>query len=214
MAYLQSLKKDRRVQLSKLLDGKSLSEQIKLQLKQKTIALMRDKGIVPKLAIVIVGNNPASLIYVRSKERACAEVGFESIVRALGQDSTEESIIEEIKGLANDSTVNGIMLQLPLPNGIDENRVLSYIPAEKDVDGLTVLSGGACLYSQEGFTPCTPRGIVELLKAYNVDFCGKHAVVVGRSNLVGKPIAIKLLDLNCTVTLCHSKTKDLCLIPY
>ena len=195
--------------LNKLLDGKLVSEKIRAVLKEKTKILMQNKGIIPKLAIVIVGNNPASLIYVASKEKACAEVGFQSITRALSEEVTQEEIIAEIKRLAADKTVNGIMLQLPLPKGFNESEILSHIPAEKDVDGLTVLSGGACLYSQDGFTPCTPRGIIEILEHYGVEFSGKHAVVVGRSNLVGKPIAIKLLEKNCTVTMCHSKTTDL-----
>ncbi len=195
--------------MSKLLDGKLISEQIRLDLKAKTANLAQKYSILPKLAIIIVGKNPASLVYVASKERACAEVGFKSITCALDEASTQDDIIEEIHKLANDKSVNGIMVQLPLPKGVDESEVLSHIPPEKDVDGLTVLNGGACLYSQDGFTPCTPRGIIELLDAYKVDFLGKHAVVVGRSNLVGKPIAIKLLDKNCTVTICHSKTLDL-----
>ncbi|MBE5764298.1 MAG: bifunctional methylenetetrahydrofolate dehydrogenase/methenyltetrahydrofolate cyclohydrolase FolD [Clostridiales bacterium] len=195
--------------MSIILDGKLTAEQIRLQIKQKTAKLATNYGFSPKLAIVIVGKNPASLVYVASKERACVEVGFQSVTRSLNEVSTQEDIINEIKSLASDKTVNGIMVQLPLPKGIDESAVLTHIPPEKDVDGLTVLNGGACLYSLDGFTPCTPRGIIELLTAYNVDFCGKHAVVVGRSNLVGKPIAIKLLDKNCTVTICHSRTQNL-----
>jgi methylenetetrahydrofolate dehydrogenase (NADP+)/methenyltetrahydrofolate cyclohydrolase len=136
-------------------------------------------------------------------------VGFQSVTRALSDYATQDELIAEVKNLANDKTVNGIMIQLPLPKGFNESEIISHIPPEKDVDGLTVLSGGACLYSQDGFTPCTPRGIIEILDKYNVDFSGKHAVIVGRSNLVGKPIAIKLLERNCTVTICHSKTLDL-----
>ena len=195
--------------MSNLLDGKLVSEKIRSQLREKTTIIKKNKGLAPKLAILIVGNNPASLIYVASKERACAEVGFQSITSTFSEHATQDEIIAEIDRLSKDNTVNGIMLQLPLPKGFNESEILSHIPAEKDVDGLTILNGGACFYSQEGFTPCTPRGIMELLDSYNVEFAGKHAVVIGRSNLVGKPVALKLLERNCTVTICHSKTINL-----
>ena len=198
--------------MGNLLDGKIVSNNIKLQLKQNCEKLLKLYNIVPKLAIVLVGNDPASMVYVASKEKSCEMVGINSITLRLPETISQEQLEEEVLKLANDKNINGLMVQLPLPKGLNEKLVLNCIPPEKDVDGLTVLSGGACFYSQKGFVPCTPRGIMELLKAYEVDIMGKHAVVVGRSNMVGKPIAMKLLEANATVTICHSKTPDLGLI--
>lgn len=192
-----------------ILDGKQLSEKIKLQLKEECKSLKENFSIVPSLAIVLVGNNPASQIYVGSKERLCAEVGIRSIVVRLDENSTQEEVEQKVIQLANDSTINGLMVQLPLPKGLNEDKILSIIPPEKDVDGLTPLSGGYCFFDHEGFTPCTPKGIIEILKAYDIQLSGKNAVVIGRSNMVGKPIALKLLKENCTVTMCHSRTQNL-----
>lgn len=195
--------------MSILLDGKLVSTKIKEDISNKCSSLFNKHKIVPKLAIVIVGDDPASQIYVASKERACAQVGIESITVRLSKDSSQTEVETAVLDLAKRADVNGLMVQLPLPRGLSERSVLECIPVEKDVDGLTFLSGGQCLYTGEGFTPCTPRGIIEILKHYNVELAGKHAVIVGRSNLVGKPIALKLLQENATVTLCHSKTPDL-----
>ena len=195
--------------MSIILNGKDTSEKIKLSLKQKCVNLFNLKNLRPTLAIVIVGDDPASQIYVASKERACEQVGIISRTIRLNASATQEEVEQAVTKLANDATVNGLMVQLPLPKGLNENNVLAKIPASKDVDGLTLLSGGACLFSQTGFTPCTPKGIIAILKEYNISFKGKNAVVIGRSNMVGKPIALKLLEENCTVTICHSRTENL-----
>ncbi len=195
--------------MGNILDGKLVSNQIKENLAIKCKKLKETRLIVPKLAIVIVGIDPASMVYVASKERSCAQVGIDSLTLRLSENISQSELESVVEKLAIDNEINGIMVQLPLPKGLNEKSVLACIPSEKDVDGLTIRSGGACFYSAKGFTPCTPKGIMEILKAYNVKFQGKHAVVVGRSNMVGKPIAMKLLEENATVTLCHSKTKDL-----
>lgn len=195
--------------MSIILNGKDTSEKIKLNLKQKCDNLFKLKNIQPTLAIVIVGDDPASQIYVASKERSCAQVGIISKTIRLCASATQADVEQAVTLLANDKSINGLMVQLPLPKGLDENKILAKIPPEKDVDGLTLLSGGACLFSQTGFTPCTPKGIITILKEYNISFKGKNAVVVGRSNMVGKPIALKLLEENCTVTICHSRTENL-----
>ncbi|MBQ7408408.1 MAG: bifunctional 5,10-methylenetetrahydrofolate dehydrogenase/5,10-methenyltetrahydrofolate cyclohydrolase [Clostridia bacterium] len=195
--------------MSTILDGKLISSQIKNELKNKCELLGQKYGITAKLAIILVGNDPASQIYVASKQKACEYVGIQSVTVKMDECSTQEQVINQVKLLAADKSVNGLMVQLPLPKTINESEVLNAIPPEKDVDGLTVNSGGLCFFGLKGFTPCTPKGIIEILTRYNVDFCKKHAVVIGRSNMVGKPIAQKLLQLNCTVTICHSKTQNL-----
>lgn len=192
-----------------ILDGKLVSNALKEQIKQKTESLLKNHAIKPTLAIVMVGDNPASQVYVASKERACEYVGINSIVIKLQANSSEDQIIAEINKLCSDKTVNGVMVQLPLPNGLDEKTILSHIVPEKDVDGLTALSMGKLLLGEEGFICCTPKGIIEILQFYKINLTGKHAVVVGRSNMVGKPIALKLLEENCTVTMCHSKTVEI-----
>lgn len=192
-----------------LLDGKALSLKIKEELKEQCKELKNEYLLVPKLAIVLVGDNPASLVYVSSKEKACAEVGIQSVVVRLKETVTEECVISEVDKLAQDKTVNAVMVQLPLPKGINERNVLAHIPPEKDADGLTALSAGKMFDGEFSLLPCTPSGIIELLKRNNIELCGKHAVIVGRSNLVGKPLSVLLLRENCTVTVCHSKTQDL-----
>lgn len=192
-----------------LLDGKALSLKIKEELKEQCKELKNEYLLVPKLAIVLVGDNPASLVYVSSKEKACAEVGIQSVVVRLKETVTEECVISEVDKLAQDKTVNAVMVQLPLPKGINERNVLAHIPPEKDADGLTALSAGKMFDGEFSLLPCTPSGIIELLKRNNIELCGKHAVIVGRSNLVGKPLSVLLLCENCTVTVCHSKTQDL-----
>lgn len=192
-----------------LLDGKALSFKIKEELKEQCKELKNEYLLVPKLAIVLVGDNPASLVYVSSKEKACAEVGIQSVVVRLKETVTEECVISEVDKLAQDKTVNAVMVQLPLPKDINERNVLAHIPPEKDADGLTALSAGKMFDGEFSLLPCTPSGIIELLKRNNIELCGKHAVIVGRSNLVGKPLSILLLRENCTVTVCHSKTQDL-----
>ncbi|MBR3863806.1 MAG: bifunctional methylenetetrahydrofolate dehydrogenase/methenyltetrahydrofolate cyclohydrolase FolD [Clostridia bacterium] len=192
-----------------ILDGKLLSATIKSEILEECKALKENYSIIPSLAIVLVGNDPASQIYVASKERLCGEVGIRSIVVKMDENSTQDEVELKVKMLASDPEINGLMVQLPLPKGLDEDKVLANIPPNKDVDGLTPLSGGYCLFDYDGFTPCTPKGIIEILKRYNIPLSGKHAVVIGRSNMVGKPVALKLLRENCTVTICHSRTQNL-----
>lgn len=192
-----------------LLDGKAFSCIVKDDLKQKCEVIKKTYGISPKLAIILAGNNPASEIYVSSKIKACEYVGITSIVERFSESASQEDIVSAIKRLARDKTVNGIMVQLPLPHGLDEKIILSNIPFEKDVDGLTPLSAGKNLLGEECLLPCTPKGIIELLKHYNITLSSLNAVIVGRSALVGKPLAGMLLKENCTVTVCHSKTRDL-----
>lgn len=195
--------------MSVILDGKATSEKIKENIRQKCKILKEKYGISAKLAIVIVGDDAPSQIYVANKEKACKQTGIESVTVRLSGDISQEKLLEEVKKLAADTKIHGLMVQLPLPKGLNVSEVLSVIPPEKDVDGLTVKSGGLILFGEDGFTPCTAKGVIELLKIYGIDFKGKHAVVVGRSNMVGKPIALKLLENNCTVTVCHSRTENL-----
>lgn len=192
-----------------LLDGKALSLKIKDELKKQCEELKSEYLLIPKLAIVLVGENPASLVYVSSKEKACAAVGIQSVVVRLKETDSEECIISEVEKLSRDQTVNAVMVQLPLPKGINERNVLNSIPPEKDADGLTALSAGKMFDGEFSLLPCTPSGIIQVLKRNNIELCGKHAVIVGRSNLVGKPLSVLLLCENCTVTVCHSKTQDL-----
>lgn len=192
-----------------LLDGKALSFKIKDELKKQCEELKSEYLLIPKLAIVLVGENPASLVYVSSKEKACAAVGIQSVVVRLKETVSEECIISEVEKLSRDQTVNAVMVQLPLPKGINERNVLNSIPPKKDADGLTALSAGKMFDGEFSLLPCTPSGIIQLLKRNNIELCGKHAVIVGRSNLVGKPLSVLLLRENCTVTVCHSKTQDL-----
>ena len=196
-------------QTNKVIDGKAVSTALREKLILKCSNLFAKYAIKPKLAIVLVGEDPASQVYVNSKKTACAQVNILSEVIHLPQTATQEEVENEIKKLASDQSVNGIMVQLPLPKGLDENSAIALIPAEKDVDGLTVLNAGKCYLDGDGFIPCTPKGIMQLLYAYNIPLPGKHAVIVGRSKLVGKPIAMQLLSENCTVTICHSRTQDL-----
>ena len=192
-----------------ILDGKVVSTALKEGIKSKCEILLNKYSLKPALAIIMVGDNPASQVYVSSKERACEYVGIRSIVVKMDAGAKQEEVISEINKLCADKSVHGVMVQLPLPVGLDEKQILSHITAEKDVDGLTSDSMGKLLLGDEGFVCCTPKGIIEILKHYNIDFVGKHAVVIGRSNMVGKPVALKLLQENCTVTVCHSKTVDI-----
>ena len=166
-------------------------------------------GKRPKLAIVLVGDNPASQIYVASKERACAEVGMESVVVRLPENSDQNTVEKTVSELCLDETINGVMVQLPLPKTLNEKPVLELIPFEKDVDGLTSANAGRLFHGEKCLVPCTPKGVIALLKEYDIPLSGKNAVIIGRSNLVGKPLSILLLNENCTVTVCHSKTESL-----
>ncbi len=193
---------------NKIIDGKHISTLVKDELIPK-VKNLQDKGIHPGLAVVLVGNNPASKIYVGNKKKACEYVGIKSFSYELPEEVSEKEVLELIKTLNSDPAVHGILVQLPMPKHIDEQKVLLAIDPKKDVDGFHPMSVGALVVGGEGFISCTPAGIIELLHRYHVDIEGKHCVVIGRSNIVGKPISLLLLQEHGTVTMCHSRTKDL-----
>ena len=188
-----------------LLDGKLLSAKIKDEVK----AGADEYHLTPILAVITIGDDEASKVYVENKRKACEYVGISMMHFDYASCVKEEVVIKKIKELNKDRTVSGIILQLPLPDGFDSNKIINYISPIKDVDGLTENSMGKLLIGEEGFIPCTPKGIIEILDYYKINLEGKHVVVVGRSILVGKPIALECLKRNATVTMCHSKTKDL-----
>ena len=194
--------------MATILNGKQVAAEIRAELKTRAEALRKD-GIVPCLAVLLAGDDPASKIYVRNKKRACEEIGIESRELLFPESVTEEELIAQIRALNEDAAVDAMLVQLPLPKHIDEARVLAEIAPEKDADGFHVVNAGRLFTGQTSVLPCTPAGCMELLRRANVEFSGKHAVVVGRSNIVGKPMAMLLLNEHCTVTICHSRTKDL-----
>lgn len=192
-----------------IIDGKLVSQKIKDELKVKIEKYKAEAGKDITLAVLLVGENPASQVYVRNKIKACEYVGIKSLSYYLPENVTENEVKELVLSLSNDNSVNGILVQLPLPKGIDEDAILNLIPAEKDVDGFSSENVGNLLLGKETTVACTPFGVIKLLEEYNVDLTGKNAVVIGRSNIVGKPMAMLLLQKNATVTVCHSKTKNL-----
>ena len=194
--------------MGKLIDGKAISVQIKDEVKER-VAALKEKGINVCLAVVQVGDDPASSVYVRNKKRACEYTGIESRSYELSGDTTEEELISLVEELNNDDTVNGILVQLPLPDGIDEDLIIKTISPDKDVDGFNPYSVGRLWTGERGFVSCTPAGIIELLKRSGVELEGKECVIAGRSNIVGKPMAALLLKENATVTIVHSKTKNI-----
>lgn len=194
--------------MAQLIDGKAISLQIKEELKQKA-AEYKEKGIEVTLAVIQVGNDPASSVYVGNKKKACEFIGIRSLAYELPEETTQEELLTLVSELNDRADVNGILVQLPLPSHIDEDVVIKTISPEKDVDGFHPQSVGALSIGQKGFVSCTPAGIVELLKRSNIDIEGKECVIVGRSNIVGKPMALLMLQENATVTICHSRTKDL-----
>ncbi|MCR5705048.1 MAG: bifunctional methylenetetrahydrofolate dehydrogenase/methenyltetrahydrofolate cyclohydrolase FolD [Eubacterium sp.] len=194
--------------MAKIIDGKAISLQIKEELKQQ-VAAYKEQGVEITLAVVKVGNDPASAVYVRNKEKACEYIGVTSRTLALPEETTEEELLETVKSLNEDSTVNGILVQLPLPKHIDESKILLAIDPKKDVDGFHPVNVGKMVIGEDTFLPCTPAGIIEMLKRSDVDIEGKECVVIGRSNIVGKPMALLMLRENATVTIAHSRTKDL-----
>ena len=191
-----------------IMDGKAVSALVRREVKERA-ALLASKGVKPGLAVVLVGDDPASQVYVRQKEKACNEVGFASFMRYLPASTDERELLDLIDGLNSDPAVHGILVQLPLPKHIDKDRVAEAIGPEKDVDGFHPMNVGRLTLGIETMEPCTPKGIVYLLEHYGIDIEGKRAVVVGRSNIVGKPVSLLLLSRNATVTVCHSRTKDL-----
>ncbi|MEG1862419.1 MAG: tetrahydrofolate dehydrogenase/cyclohydrolase catalytic domain-containing protein, partial [Oscillospiraceae bacterium] len=192
----------------KLISGKILSAQIKQQIK-KDVEELKEKGIYPKLTVIIIGDNPASQTYVRGKHKDCAECGIISDNIALAEDVSQAELLLQIEKLNQDPTVHGILVQLPLPPHIDEHDVINAISPMKDVDGFTAINVGKLYLGKDCFAPCTPQGCIDMLEWAGVEISGKDAVVIGRSNIVGKPVAAMLTQKNATVTICHSKTKDL-----
>lgn len=195
--------------MAKLIDGKLVSSKIRLEISQETAEFIQKTGIQPHLVVIIVGNDAASMTYVKNKKKACEDVGFKSTVIELPEETTEVELLEQIKELNEDLTVHGILVQLPLPKHIDEQKVIDTISVKKDVDGFHPYQVGALVSGLPCLKPCTPSGVIELLKAYNIDMAGRHAVIVGRSHIVGKPLIQLLLDENATVTVCHSRTQNL-----
>ncbi len=192
-----------------LIDGKAVSQQVRAEVHDEIEAWVAGGGRRPGLATVLVGEDPASAVYVRNKQKACGEVGIEGFAYDLPADSTQEQVVELLAELNADERVSGILLQLPTPPHIDGSHLTTLIDAAKDVDGLTPVSAGLLAKGLPGLRPCTPAGVIELLKRYDVPLEGAEAVIVGRSDLVGKPVAALLLAENATVTTCHSRTRDL-----
>ena len=193
---------------AQIIDGNALSKQLREDVAARTVAL-KMHGIVPGLAVILVGDNPASQVYVRNKVKACADAGLHSVLERYGADLTETALLNRVDALNNDPSIHGILVQLPLPAHIDAHKVIEAISPKKDVDGFHVASAGALMVGQPGFWPCTPYGCMKMLESIGYKLRGKHAVVIGRSNIVGKPMALMLLQQNATVTVCHSATANL-----
>ena len=193
-----------------IIDGKQIAADVRAEVAQK-VAELKEKGVVPCLAVILVGENPASVSYVTGKRKALAEVGMADRSIQLPETTSEADLLKLIAELNTDASVHGILVQLPLPKHIDEDKVIMAIDPSKDVDGFHPVSVGNLMIGRPGFLPCTPHGIIVLLKKMGIETSGKHAVVIGRSNIVGKPVSILLArkDVNCTVTMCHTGTKDM-----
>ncbi|MBQ8688553.1 MAG: bifunctional methylenetetrahydrofolate dehydrogenase/methenyltetrahydrofolate cyclohydrolase FolD [Ruminococcus sp.] len=195
--------------MAEIMSGKVVSAQVRENIKKETEALIESTGIYPGLAVILVGNDPASQVYVRNKQLACEELGFHAFEYKLGENTTQEQLLDLINVLNKDTKVHGILVQLPLPDHLDEQSVLYAISPEKDVDAFHPMNVGKIMIGSYDILPCTPAGVMELLDAAGVEIAGKNCVVVGRSNIVGKPMAMLLLQRSGTVTICHSKTKNL-----
>lgn len=195
--------------MAEIIDGKIVSAHLRSMIKDEVQELKVKYGIAPGLAVIIVGQNPASCVYVRNKHRACEEAGIRSIEISLPEDISEEELLEQIRILNENDEVNGILVQLPLPKHISEDSVINAIAPSKDVDAFHPANVGRIMCGNYTFLPCTPAGIMSLLDYYKIDLCGKKCVVLGRSNIVGKPMAHLLMEKNATVTVCHSKTQNL-----
>ena len=191
-----------------LIDGNALSRQLREEVTHRAAAL-RARGHTPGLAVILVGDNPASQVYVRNKVKACHDTGMHSVLEQYPATMTEAELLARVEALNHDDSIHGILVQLPLPDHIDAQKVIEAISPEKDVDGFHIASAGALMTGMPGFWPCTPYGCMKMLESINYDLRGKHAVVIGRSNIVGKPMALMLLQKNATVTICHSATWDL-----
>ncbi len=194
--------------MAQLIDGKKISQEIKDECRE-TVAKLKEQGIEGALAVIQVGADPASSVYVRNKKRACEYIGIRSESYELPEETSEEELLDLIRKLNADPKINGILCQLPVPPHMDENKIIRAIDPNKDVDGFHVENVGALVTGNKGFVSCTPAGIIQLLKRSGVEIAGKNCVVIGRSNIVGKPMALLMLRENATVTVCHSKTKNL-----
>jgi len=193
---------------AQLIDGNALSRQLRADVAARVTAL-KAKGLTPGLAVVLVGDNQASQVYVRNKVKACEDTGMHSVLETWPASMSEAELLARVDALNHDATIHGILVQLPLPAHIDAQKVIEAISPAKDVDGFHIASAGALMTGLPGFWPCTPYGCMKMLESIGYDLKGKHAVVIGRSNIVGKPMAMMLLQQNATVTICHSATKDL-----
>ncbi len=193
---------------AQLIDGNALSRQLRADVATRVQSL-KARGITPGLAVILVGDNPASQVYVRNKVKACEDTGMHSVLETWPASMTEPELLARVDALNNDPSIHGILVQLPLPAHIDAQKVIEAISPAKDVDGFHVASAGALMTGLPGFWPCTPHGCMKMLEHISYDLRGKHAVVIGRSNIVGKPMALMLLQANATVTVCHSATQDL-----
>ena len=191
-----------------MIDGRAVAKNWKEEIAKQTAGLI-GKGVTPHLAVVLVGENPASQVYVRNKENACIKAGIRSTVIRLDEGCTQAELEDTVRKLNGDASVHGILVQLPLPKHLDESRVLALIDPDKDVDGFHAMNSGRLMNGQPRFVPCTPLGVMKLLEAYDIPVAGRHAVIIGRSNIVGKPMAMLLLAKDATVTVCHSKTRNL-----
>ena len=194
--------------MAQIIDGKLISKQIKDELKEK-VATLKSEGKEICLAVIQVGNDPASTVYVGNKKKACEYIGIKSLAYEVPEETTEEELLGIIDKLNKDDSVHGILVQLPVPKHINEEKIINAISPSKDVDGFHPASVGALSIGQKGFVSCTPAGVIQLLKRSNIEISGKECVVIGRSNIVGKPMSMLLLRENGTVTICHSRTKDL-----
>ncbi|BDU52914.1 bifunctional methylenetetrahydrofolate dehydrogenase/methenyltetrahydrofolate cyclohydrolase FolD [Limnohabitans sp. INBF002] len=193
---------------AQLIDGNALSKQLRAQVAADTAAL-KAQGLTPGLAVVLVGDNPASQVYVRNKVKACEDAGLHSVLEKYEATMTETDLLARVEALNNDPAIHGILVQLPLPANIDAQKVIEAISPAKDVDGFHIASAGALMTGMPGFWPCTPYGCMKMLESIGYDLKGKHAVVIGRSNIVGKPMALMLLQKDATVTVAHSRTQNL-----
>lgn len=191
-----------------IIDGKALAKNIRENLK-KDVEQLKEKGVYPKLAVILVGNDKASQIYVKSKNKACTELGIDYEEVLLGEDTTMKELLDIIDDLNERKDISGILLQSPIPEGLDINEAFRRISPSKDVDGFNPVSMGKLCLNQDTFVSCTPYGIMKMFETYNIEIKGKHAVILGRSNIVGKPMALNLLNRDATITICHSKTKNL-----
>lgn len=192
-----------------VVSGKELANKIRTDLKEKVSCFIKEKNVIPHLAVILVGDNPASISYVTGKQKGCEQTNMKSTLIKLPIETTEKELIKEVEKLNNDTSVHGILVQLPLPSHINESTIINTISVEKDVDGFSPINVGKMVLNEECFLPCTPAGIIRLIKETKIDITGKHAVVIGRSNIVGKPVSQLLLRENATVTVCHSRTNNL-----